>query len=310
MQQNVMAVSLAAALGMTSMQAQAVGFETLSSSGGLVLKVCQGVEDFAGNRETTDETGAPLAPNRCRVAGGLPLGTSCALASTFPGRPTSERWRLSAQRRNELLTTTDGAGQSVVFGTYDDVVWQRCVGPIPQQDYIFGVRVALTQTTWTEPANTNVPGVTNPSGDTRLDEDGNPIVNQGCNAEPDDEFEINDVYRSGFQNFTNITSAYRRATGEEGAWRSGRTNQGFAYLVGNGLLPTAQTARDNDIVNWRTDASPNDSDSSQNPNSAWLLMQVTGTLTPTFTPGTLTFEQGGEEGQCKFRFSVPGYRPQ
>jgi hypothetical protein len=303
MNQKLLATSVAALLGTVSMQAQAVNvFENLSSSGTPVAFVCQGVQE-------PDPVEVPPAANRCRLIGGtLPVNSTCATATSFPG--IGGAWIRIRNSANQNMSAN-----GTVVGRLTDSVWQRCsaVGGTAQNDYIFGMQVEILSAVanrWTEPADDNM-GLAGTNG---------------CNSETGKVFEVNDMFRrgganttsnGGFFNITNVSTAYRIATAgvEEGAWRSSRTQQGLASLLvanpGNPLAGRVDPARDNNWVNWRTDASPADTDGTAPSKSAFMFTRVTlaaGQSIPTtkLTNG-IRIEEGGEEGQCKFRIQMPAF---
>lgn len=288
MQQKVLYASMMAALGMASLQAQAEGFVTLSGSGSPVASICQGVQ------EPDPEAGA--GTTNCKITGALPTGASCAAATAFGAASSGVTgvWYLFRQANSNPIKpkgTTD-----VTVGNVEDRIWRRCtaVGGTPTTDYIFGIRVSLNTTDWTEPTDDNL-GLTGA---------------QGCDAQVAGAFEINDVSRTGFGAVTTVQTGYRQGTGDEGAWRSSRSNQSLAQLLIGGTALT-DPARDNNWVSWRTDVSPEDPDGISFNTSSWFLTKVTLATVPSAsrTDGTINLTQGGEEGQCKYRTSVKGYRP-
>jgi hypothetical protein len=287
MQQKVLYASMMAALGMASLQAQAEGFVTLSGSGSPVASICQGVQ------EPDPEAGA--GTTNCKIQGSLPTGTSCAAATSFGAASSGVTgvWVLWRQANTNAIKPKGNA--DVTVGNLEDRVWRRCtaVGGTLTNDYIFGMRVSLNTTDWTEPTDDNL-GLTGA---------------QGCDGQVAGAFEVNDVSRTGFSAVTTVQTGYRQGTGDEGAWRSSRSNQSLAQLLAAGGTALTDPTRDNNWVSYRTDVSPEDPDGISFNTGSWLLTKVTLSAEPVRVTNAINLTQGGEEGQCKYRTSVSGYRP-
>lgn len=317
MKQMLLSTSVAAALGMVSMSSQAVNqFELLSGSGTPVALVCQGVQEPV----TSGSIPEPATPDFCRLIGGaVPTATACQNATNFPGLGSAGGFWIRIRQSNNqniVLTGRGVGGGNVTIGTMDDRVWQRCSakasGATLLNDYILGLKININTNDWVEPADDNM---------------GLPGTN-GCNGETVSSFEVNDVFRrggantssdGGFFNITNVYTAYFRGvpSAEEGVWRSGRTEQGLAYLKANNptnpLAALIDPARNNNWVSWRTDVSPEDPDAFDPGASSWMFTRVTlaaGQSIPTSKlTNAIRIEQGSEEGQCAYRVQMPGYRP-
>jgi hypothetical protein len=167
-----------------------------------------------------------------------------------------------------------------VVGTYNDRVWQQN----GTNNYVFGIRLSMNTTTYTPPA--------------------------GCADRTPTYFEINDILRSGFGSYSNLTVAYKQpGSAEEGLWLAGRTAQGVNEYAASpyGLDPT----RNNDWVDFRTDVNANDPDGTSKAASAWLLVTATvpGGVSASQVANAIRLWQGGEEGQCKFSVYLPGFKP-
>lgn len=227
---------------------------------------------------------------------GNPVLLSCAGTELNPN-PTRNECRvygnLPTGRFAGRLAGRDGlwrlvrsnVGQPVIangvrIGTLDDRVWQRN----NSNEYVFGMRVSVENRTWNPPAGT-------------------------CLDTTPDYFEINDLFRAGFAGVASLQVAYRQGTAEEGAWLAGRTAQGLNEYPGSpdGLNP----ARNNDVVDFRTDVNYEDPDGSSVFNSSYMLVAATLPNGVSASPvaGTVRVYQGGEEGQCRFSVMLSGYRP-
>lgn len=286
--QKLLRTSIASTLGAVSMQAQAVNqFENLSSSGTPVALVCQGVQEPTAESATTDF---------CRLVGGsLPTLNSCRFASAFPG--IGGKWMRVRNVVNQALVAN-----GTTVGVVDDRVWQRCDGNVAQDDYIFGLQVKMNSNDWTEPNDDNM-GLSGTNG---------------CDGGTAGAFEVNDIFRSGFNAVTTVQTAYRIAdpAAEEGSWRSGRTQEGLAALLVGGGTALTDPARDNDWVNWRTDASPEDPDGISPGNSAYMFVRMSlgsadsnSEVSTSQVSNAIRIEEGGEEGQCKYRIQANGFKP-
>jgi hypothetical protein len=267
-------------------------FEDLSSTGTPVARVCQGIRQPSAESATT---------NSCRLVGGaLPVVTNCATpphGQTFGGLTDGSRWiRIRAVTGQALVANGTTAG------TLEDRVWQRCDGTSTADDYIFGLQAHLNANHWTEPSDDNL---------------GLPGSND-CDGETAPAFEVNDIYRCGFSAVTSVSIAYRMGSPgvEEGVRRAGRTDQGLAYLLANGGTPYDDPARNNDCVHVRTEVSAEHTESAALASSAFVLVRgmlggagAAGAVSATQVGGTIRLEEGGAEGQCKYRIEASGFRP-
>jgi hypothetical protein len=293
---QMVVTTFASVASLASIQAHAVNqFENLSSSGTPVHLVCQGIQEPTPESATT---------NFCRLVGGtLPTVTNCNAplkGQTFSGMTDGSKWMRVRNATSQALTAN---GTSV--GNVDDRVWQRCggaAGTTPIDDYIFGMQVTMNSNNWTEPSDDNM-GLTGTND---------------CNGESAPAFEVNDMFRSGFNAITNVAVGYRigNPAVEEGLWRGARTDQGMAYILANGGGATDDPGRNNDWVSYRTDASPEDPDGISLGTSAFMFVRASlgsGTtnseVSTTQVANTLRIEEGGEEGQCKFRIQARGFKP-
>ena len=174
-------------------------------------------------------------------------------------------------------------------GTLEDRVWKR-VGS--STEHIFGMKISLNSNPWTEPADDNM-GLAGTNG---------------CNSQAGQQFEVNDMFRNGYTGKTGLTVAFRESTtspAEEGLFVSGRTEQGRAVVP-----PGGSAVRDNDWVNFRTDANFADPDPTTRGNTKWMYVKTTSTKTVwSVTASALRLEEGGEEGQCKYRITLSGFKP-
>jgi hypothetical protein len=168
------------------------------------------------------------------------------------------------------------------------------------------MQVALNANDWTEPTDDNM---------------GLPGTN-GCNGEVAPNFAVSDMLRraganttsnGGFFYISTIQCAYRigNPATEEGAWRCGRGQQGLASLTASGGNALTDPQRDNNWVFWRTDVNANDPDGISRASSATMLMRFSTaagqTVPTTKLSNAIRIENGGEEGQCKFRIQMPGW---
>ena len=174
------------------------------------------------------------------------------------------------------------------IGTLRDRVWKR----VGSNEHILGMRFEVINVTWTEPNNDNL---------------GLPGAN-GCDLQAGQYFEVNDMFRNGYSAKTGLTIAYRESSvvpAEEGLWVSGRTDRGLAQTpVGT------QPVRNNDFVNFRTDVNYEDPDGTDAQSSKWMYVKTTSTKTVwSAIASAVRLEQGGEEGQCKYRLTLSGYKP-
>ena len=169
-------------------------------------------------------------------------------------------------------------------GTLEDRVWKR----VGSTEHIFGMRISLNSSLWKEPTDDNM---------------GLPGTN-GCDGQTGQHFEVNDMFRNGYAGKTGLTVAFRESTiaaSEEGLFVSGRTQQGRAVVPVGG-----DAARDNDWVNFRTDANFADPDPTTRGNTKWMYVKTTSTKTAwSVTASALRLE----EGQCKYRITSSGFIP-
>ena len=220
-------------------------YEAVSSSGSTVLKECQGIPG--------DPT--PPASGTCKVTGTLPGETGYTQIRT----------------NNNQAVYANGTQ----IGDLDDRVWYNASTGY----YIFGMRLQLTNTTWTPPSS--------------------------CGSTTPTYFEVNDMFRNGFSSVSNVSVAYKLASAEEGMWVAGRTNQGLGEYTG------AQPARNNNWVDARTDVNYEDPDGTRCANSSWMLvkMQLPGGVSSSPVSGTIRLWEGGEEGQCQYQILLNGFKP-
>jgi hypothetical protein len=271
---------VAAAIGLTSLNSLAA-FEPLTDAGTPVLRQCTGIPDPI--------TGIAPTPTQCEVATTpIPDTTlnGSANGSAFPGQ--AGNWALVAAQTGISIIAN-----GTTVGTLEDRVWKQVGGT----GHILGLKVVLTPgVTWTEPAVNNM-GI----ADVPVDAD-------GCNSQAGQSFEINDMFRAGLTGKTGLTVAFRESSispAEEGMFLSGRTQQGRAFVAPGGVA-----TRDNEWVNFRTDVNPADPDPTTRGNSKWMYLKTTSTKTVwSTTASTIRLEQGGEEGQCKYRITLSGFRP-
>ena len=268
--------AIAAAIGLISLNAFAA-FEPLSDSGTPVLRQCTGIPDPV--------TGIAPTPTQCEVATTpIPDTTlnGAANGSAFPGQAGT--WALVAAQTGVAISAN---GSNV--GTLEDRVWKR----VGSTEHIFGMKISLNSGLWTEPTDDNL-GLINTDG--------------GCNGQTGQQFEVNDMFRNGYTGKTSLTVAFRESTtspAEEGLFVSGRTQQGRAVVP-----PVGSAVRDNNWVNFRTDANFADPDPTTRGNTKWMYVKTTSTKTTwSVTASALRLEEGGEEGQCKYRITLSGFVP-
>ena len=127
-------------------------------------------------------------------------------------------------------------------------------------------------------------------------------------------FEINDIFRRGFNNTSNRSVAYTPPVNSgnnksAGLWLAGFTGQGINEYPNSpyGLSP----ARNNNVINYRTDISAEDPDEDDRGRSTFFYTKFTtpGTVTPSQSANTVRVRQGGEEGQPEKNVTVAGYQP-
>ena len=271
--------AIAAAIGLMSLNSFAA-FEPISDAGLPVLRQCTGIPDPV--------TGIAPTPTQCEVADTPIPDTSLngsANGSAFPGQAGT--WALVAAQTGVSIIAN-----GTTVGTLEDRVWKR----VGTTEHIFGMRIVLNSNTWTEPAvnNMGIPDF--------------PIDADGCNLQSVQFFEVNDMFRNGFTGKTGLTVAFRQsslAPAEEGMFLSGRTAQGRALVA-----PGAAAVRNNDFVNFRTDANFNDPDVTTRGNSKWMYVKTTSAKVAwSATASALRLEEGGEESQCKYRITLSGFKP-
>lgn len=185
-------------------------------------------------------------------------------------------WTQIRQANNQNITAN-----GTVVGTYSDRVWQQN----GTNNYVFGIRLSMNLVQWNPPAGT-------------------------CANTSPAYFEVNDILRSGFGSYSNLTVAYKQpGSAEEGLWVAGRTNQGVNQYAASplGLDP----ARDNDWIGFRTDVNVNDPDGISRAASAWMLVAVTvpGGVSASQVANAIRLWEGGEEGQCAYSINLPGFKP-
>ncbi|WP_293368575.1 hypothetical protein [Nevskia sp.] len=203
----------------------------------------------------------------------------------FGNLPTGRFAGTLAGRQGLWRLVRSNVGQPLIangtrIGTLDDRVWQRN----NSNEYVFGMRVSVENRLWTPPS-----GV--------------------CTDTTPAYFEINDMFRNGFAAITGLDIAYRQGTAEEGAWLVGRTAQGLNQYAGSpdGLSP----ARNNDLVDFRTDVNFEDPDGTSVFNSSYMMVAATlpNGVSDNPSTGAVRIYQGGEEGQCLFSVTASGYTP-
>ena len=265
--------AIAAAIGLISLNAFAA-FEPLSDSGTPVLRQCTGIPDPV--------TGIAPTPTQCEVATTpIPdvLPNGAANGSAFPGQAGT--WALVAFQTGVVLSAN---GFNV--GTLEDRVWKR----VGSTEHIFGMRISLNSSLWMEPNASNI------------------VADPNCNIQAGQHFEVNDMFRKGYTGKTGLTVAFRESTiaaAEEGLFVSGRTQEGRAVVP-----PLGSAVRDNNWVNFRTDANFADPDPTTRGNTKWMYVKTTSTKTVwSVTASALRLEEGGEEGQCKYRITLSGFVP-
>lgn len=269
--------AIALAIGLAALPTFAA-FEPLTDSGTPVLRQCTGIPDPV--------TGIPPTPTQCEVATTPVPDTTlngAANGSAFPGQ--TGNWALVGARTGVAISANGSQ-----IGTLEERVWKQ----IGSTNHIFGTKVSLSDSFWTEPANDNM-GLAGTNG---------------CDSQAAQRYEVNDVFRTGFTGKTGLTVAFRESTttpAEEGLFLAGRTQQGLAILGSGG---TGSAVRDNAWVNFRTDANFDDPDATDAANTKWLYVRTTSTKTAwSATASTIRIEEGGEEGQCKYRITLSGFRP-
>lgn len=127
---RLLGASAGLSLALSAIPAHAA-FETLSTAGTPVLKVCQGTES---NRNPV--TGV------CQVRGDFPTTTNGV--RTFPGLGGSN-WALYASNNNQAVIAN---GTEV--GRIDDRIWRRGTS----NDYVFGIRITMNNRRWQPPLAT------------------------------------------------------------------------------------------------------------------------------------------------------------
>ncbi len=127
---RLLGASAGLGLALSAIPAHAA-FETLSTAGTPVLKVCQGTES---NRNPV--TGV------CQVRGDFPTTTNGV--RTFPGLAGSN-WALYASNNNQAVIAN---GTEV--GRIDDRIWRRGTS----NDYVFGIRITMNNRRWQPPLST------------------------------------------------------------------------------------------------------------------------------------------------------------
>lgn len=270
--------AIAAVIGVMSLNSFA-GFEALSDVGTPVLRQCTGIPDPV--------TGIAPTPTQCdaeipgpAIVPDLTLNGS-ANGSAFPGQAGT--WALVAAQTGVSIMAN-----GTLVGTLEDRVWKR----VGSTEHIFGMRIVLNSNTWTEPNDDNL-GLAGTNN---------------CNLQSGQFFEVNDMFRNGFTGKTGLTVAFRLSTvadSEEGLFVSGRTNQGRAQVAVG-----ADAVRNNDFVNFRTDANFNDPDPTTRGNSKWMYVKTTSAKTVwSASASALRLEEGGEESQCKYRVTLNGFKP-
>lgn len=267
--------AIAAAVGLMSLNSFAA-FESISDSGATVLRQCTGVPDPV--------TGIPPTPTVCEVATTpIPdtLLNGSGNGSAFPAQAGT--WALVAAQTGVSISAN-----GTVVGTLEDRVWKR----VGSTEHIFGMRIVMNNITWTEPNNDNM-GLAG---------------NGGCNLQAGQYFEVNDMFRNGYATKTGMTVAFRESStspAEEGLFLSGRTDKGLAVTpVGT------QPVRNNDFVNFRTDVNIDDPDTTDRANSKWMYVKTTSAKTAwSVSASAIRLEEGGEEGQCKYRITLNGFKP-
>ncbi|WP_293391158.1 hypothetical protein [Nevskia sp.] len=207
----------------------------------------------------------------CKVTGNFPTGST---PGTFPGLSGSN-WAVYATNNNQAVIAN-----GTTIGNLDDRIWRNG----STTEYVFGFRLQMVNTLWTPPSGT-------------------------CPSTTPTYFEVNDMFRNGFTGRTGLQIAYRQGSAEEGAWFSGRTNQGLNEYASSpeGLNP----ARSADWVNFRTDVNIDDPDSLSNANSAWMFVRVVSSTAPSSSAvaNAIRLSEGGEEGQCQFSINLNGLKP-
>ena len=293
-----------AVMGFISVPAYAA-FESISDSGTPVLTECAGIP-------ATSEDDPPNDPPDCEVSSSPSPTTTLGNLGFFPGR--SGFWQLIRQQKTGSSEQIPIVANGTTVGFYLDRVYKR----YGADEYIMATYISLYEDTeWTEPTATNVPGITG---------------TQYCNSE-DEYFEINDIYRDlgdGIIDTSTIEVAFRESPSagfgsESVLYVSGLTDQGVAYCIGSGAAtdngeqtcPSWAPTRDNTRINFRADVSPEDDDGTAPPNSMWYYVYFetdegisdSGDTDTNSPAGTISFEEGGEEYQCRYRITDDAFIP-
>lgn len=308
---SILTLTALATMGFVSVPAHA-GFESVTDTGTPVLTECAGIPATSlVDAPNFDPMNSPN--NTCELASTPSPTTTLGGLGFFPGR--AGFWQLIRQQKVGTSEQIPVIANGTDVGFYLDRVYKR----FGADEYIMATYIGLSETdTYTEPAATNVPGLSGA---------------QNCNSETGQELEITDIYRDigdGIIDETTIEVAFREspsagAGSEAILYVSGLTDQGLAYCIGTGAAPDtgSQTCpswaptRDNTRINYRADVSPGDPDGSDPSNSMWyyVYFETTGGIsdsgdTDTNSPaGTISFEQGGEENQCRYRITDDAFMP-
>lgn len=304
MRRTLLSLSVAAAVGTLAVDANAA-FVTLTNSGANnTLTPCQG--QSYPNSTYAPPTAQGSSPCVVPTNPAPPLvlnGTG-----SFPG--LAGTWQL-IRIDNDRNVSANGSS----VGNIDQAVWRRTNAGLTNQ-FVIGHRLQLTPgATWNEPADDNMslPGT------------------NGCNSQTGQEFEVNDIVRTGWSSITTVQAGHRIGTQvstDSGLFAIGRTDRGWAYQSSNNLCtnwtaannpipadntipgttycgvggvagaPVSNPTRNLGFIAFRQDVSPGDDDGSTEGNSQWNYVYYTKpspVTIPPLTANAVRIEMGGED---------------